>query len=172
MKKEIQKINDHVYSNIQNVGVIISYSGDFLTDRSNLTDFLKIISANNFQMSVDVLKYNGVKKYYIQVWNGFRGNYNNVLSDNRNYGKAKHWFTTKIEELLSHAFLRGKAELEKEFTLFDNHKLDQKFEDIFYDPLAANKAVIAAERDKYVREFYAKFLMGLGADAKTKQFDN
>lgn len=123
-------------------------------------------------MSLDILKYNGVKKYYIQVWNGFRGNYNNVLSDNRNYGRAKHWFTTKIEELLSHQFLKGKSELEKEFTLFDNHRLDRKFEDIFYDPLAANKASINNERDKYVREYYAKFLTSLGTNPKTKQFDN
>lgn len=170
MKRNITKLNDYVYSNIQNVWVILNYFWSYIVDERELDSFLNLLRINKFQFSIDFLKYKDTKKYFIEVWNGRRWDFNNSLSINKNFDTSKFFFTTKLHELTNHSFLKDRVIPEKEFVLFNNNLLNQKFKEDFID-----KNLNAEEKKELYMDVLTNnlsyFLKSLGT-GKNKEFDS
>jgi len=159
MKKNITKINDYVYSNMQNVWVILNYTGNFLVSEEDISSFMNWLRINKMSFSIDILKFHDTKKYYIEVYNGLSWYTNNEVSINKNRAEAKFFFTNKIKDLLDNNILRmWGADLEKNFVLFNNNILEQKFRNIFVDSISKNRKQITELNSNVFMNYYKQFL--------------
>lgn len=170
MKKNITKINDYVYSNMQNVWVVLNYTGNFLVNEEDVSNFMNWLRINRMSFSIDILKFHDTKKYYIEVYNGLSGYTNNEVSQNLYKEQAKFLFTNKIKDLLDNRILAlGWAELEKNFVLFNNSILEQKFKNMFVDDVSKNRNDIVKLETTVFMNYYKQFLEELGS--KKEWFD-
>lgn len=126
--------------------------------------FFRFLQEHKFQFSISIFKFKETKKYYLEIWSWKNWKFNNFLSKNNNFDDSKTYLTTKLNDVLQNPFLKSNVNIEKDFILFNNNILKQKFEWTYFDQSQNQKEIEDQIIEEKLQVYLADYFKNLWKD--------
>ncbi len=118
---KIQKINEYIYRNVNNIWIMLLYRWNLCIFEKEYKDFLEFIYSLWFSLSVNILFRNWRKEYILEIYKWKKWRYNNPLNyDANEIENNVQILKQNLNKILSFPFVKGKVKIIENFCFFKN----------------------------------------------------